>query len=305
VGEGHAPVVAVLLALAKGRWKAHKPISAPKQALFPGPPMFGLTMRFAAIRRVRSDDRPPRNLSGRRAHLRPQTSAIPAPRDVWLNHAVCGDQEGAEGCDSRPLATCRRRPCPRWASTWRCLLKPERCRLRAAAGARIDPVASVAKRGLRNLSHKREACRGSARSRQQLPRGARRTLVAHVRYLRQACRAGRLPLASEHGQLLPATRRFQARADRSGAERDRVASDPRLCLPVGLARRRTHAPVQAPRSRMGRCRLSPVVSHEQPRRARVAFRTSVPRFERAHTRRRRSPDDSRATGPARSTVCGP
>jgi hypothetical protein len=49
VGEGHAPVVAVLLVSAK----ADEPISAPKGAPFPHPPMFGLTMRFAANRRVR------------------------------------------------------------------------------------------------------------------------------------------------------------------------------------------------------------------------------------------------------------
>src|SRR6266536_3072876 len=59
------------------------------------------------------------------------------------------------------------------------------------------------------------------------------------------------------------------------------------CLLVELARRRTHAQVQAQRSRMGRCRLSPAFSHEQPPLARVAFRTSAPRIERARTKRRR------------------
>ena len=76
------------------------------------------------------------------------------------------------------------------------------------------------------------------------------------------------------------------------------------CLLVELARRRTHAQVQAQRSRMGRCRLSPAFSHEQPPLARVAFRTSAPRIERARTKRRRSRDDSNATGRARSTAHG-
>jgi hypothetical protein len=57
-------------------------------------------------------------LKGRDAHVRTQTSAIPAPPDIWLNCAVCGDQEGAEGVRFSPLvATCRRRPCPRCGST--------------------------------------------------------------------------------------------------------------------------------------------------------------------------------------------
>src|SRR6266487_3567967 len=55
---------------------------------------------------------------------------------------------------------------------------------------------------------------------------------------------------------------------------------------------------------MGRCRLSPAFSHEQPPLARVAFRTSAPRIERARTKRRRSRDDSDATGCARSTAHG-
>jgi hypothetical protein len=34
---------------------------------------------------------------GGSAHPRTQRSAIPAPPAVWLNHAVFGDQEGADG----------------------------------------------------------------------------------------------------------------------------------------------------------------------------------------------------------------
>ena len=66
------------------------------------------------------------------------------------------------------------------------------------------------------------------------------------------------------------------------------------------SRCRCHALVQPLRSKMGRCRSSRAVSHEQPPLARVAFRTSAPRFERARTKRRRSRDDSSATGRARS-----
>jgi hypothetical protein len=63
VGEGHAPVVVVLLASLKE--KTDEPISAPKGAPFPHSLMFGLTMRFAAIRRVRRVRfSPHRNLSG-------------------------------------------------------------------------------------------------------------------------------------------------------------------------------------------------------------------------------------------------
>jgi hypothetical protein len=53
VGEGHAPFGAVLVRLDKEDRQADEPISAPKGAPFPHPSMFGLTMRFAAIRRVR------------------------------------------------------------------------------------------------------------------------------------------------------------------------------------------------------------------------------------------------------------
>jgi hypothetical protein len=35
--------------------------------------------------------------AGGRAHLRPQRASIPAPSGFWLNHAVRGDQKGAEG----------------------------------------------------------------------------------------------------------------------------------------------------------------------------------------------------------------
>jgi hypothetical protein len=73
VGEGDAPVVAVLL----GSAKADEPISAFKGAPFPHPPMLGLTMRFAATRRRR---------------------------------------RGAMIVPSQP---CRRKPCPRWGSTSR------------------------------------------------------------------------------------------------------------------------------------------------------------------------------------------
>src|SRR5512132_64045 len=45
-------------------------------------------------------------------HPRTQRSAIPALPDVWLNHAVCGDQEVRRGAISPLIATCRRRPCP-------------------------------------------------------------------------------------------------------------------------------------------------------------------------------------------------
>jgi hypothetical protein len=112
--------------------------------------------------------------------------------------------------------------------------------------------------------------------------------------------AALLASARRRGRVL----RFQAWPDGRRPERNRAASDPRLCLLFELARRRTHAQVQAQRSRMGRCRLSPVFSHEQPPLARVAFRTSAPRIERARTKRRRSRDDSNATGRARSTAHG-
>ncbi len=112
--------------------------------------------------------------------------------------------------------------------------------------------------------------------------------------------AALLASARRRGRFL----RFQAWPDGRRPERNRAASDPRLCLLVELARRRTHAQVQAQRSRMGRCRLSPAFSHEQPPLARVAFRTSAPRIERARTKRRRSRDDSNATGRARSTAHG-
>ncbi len=81
--------------------------------------------------------------------------------------------------------------------------------------------------------------------------------------------------------------RFQAWPDGRRPERSRAASDPRLCLLVELDRPRTHAQVQAQRSRMGRRRLSPAFSHEQPPLGHVAFRTSAPRIERARTKRRR------------------
>jgi hypothetical protein len=58
VNEGHAPVVV------GSAQKADEPISAPKGASFPHPSMFGLTMGFAANRRVRK-------------------RAVLAPRNLW------------------------------------------------------------------------------------------------------------------------------------------------------------------------------------------------------------------------------
>jgi hypothetical protein len=125
-------------------------------------------------------------------------------------------------------------------------------------------------------------------------------------YRRRQMREARnkLRLCSQSARRRGRVLRFQAWPDGRRPERNRAASDPRLCLLVELARRRTHAQVQVQRSRMGRCRLSPAFSHEQPPLARVAFRTSAPRIERARTKRRRSRDDSNATGRARSTAHG-
>jgi hypothetical protein len=71
--QGHAPVVAVLLASAgKGR-RAHL---CPQRAWTPNLPVFGLTMRLAATRRGRRghNERPLPNLSAKAIH--PQADAV-------------------------------------------------------------------------------------------------------------------------------------------------------------------------------------------------------------------------------------
>ena len=133
VGEGHAPVVAVLLA-SEGK-KADEPIPAPKGSESRTPQTFSPAngpLPGEPRRGPRWRSRTP--LAGTPSRLARRVgeghapvvavllaAASPSPRhsrtlDVWLNHAVCGDPEGRRGCDLAP----HRNLGPRRSATVRC-----------------------------------------------------------------------------------------------------------------------------------------------------------------------------------------